>query len=270
MAQVHDARLLVLHVLELWDSHYDFMAKDLGRKLDQEARERVAAEVERLGKRQAAPVEVIIARGPTIEQIVETAAKRKAGLVVLGAMSAGHLGCVAEEVVRLCPVSVLVVRRTPVPNFQRICCGLSASPLAYNALEWALDLAARFRRPRLDVVRAFETPTMLVAGFSAQAAREKTLQIQRQEAGKLLEPYRDRPVEMRLLLEEGPPAKSIVKAAEREQAALVVIGTHGQSALASFFLGSVALQVVRAAQVSVLMVKSEEHRKGLLSILSGL
>lgn len=59
----------------------------------------------------------------------------------------------------------------------------------------------------------------------------------------------------RSLLVVGTPADEIVRAAERERADLIVLGTHGRGAVGRFFLGSVADRVVRTAPCPVVTVR---------------
>jgi nucleotide-binding universal stress UspA family protein len=54
-------------------------------------------------------------------------------------------------------------------------------------------------------------------------------------------------------------ASAIVGYARDEAIDLIVIGTHGRTGLAHFFLGSVAQHVVRAAPCPVLTVRHPEH-----------
>jgi nucleotide-binding universal stress UspA family protein len=65
---------------------------------------------------------------------------------------------------------------------------------------------------------------------------------------------KDRSVEISGLLLTGNPWEEIVKAAEREKADLVVMGTHGRRGVSRALLGSVAEQVLRTSSVPVLVV----------------
>jgi universal stress protein A len=56
-------------------------------------------------------------------------------------------------------------------------------------------------------------------------------------------------------LEEGVPAKVIVRVAEELHCDLIVMGTHGRHGLSRFLIGSVAEQVVRNAPCLVLTAK---------------
>jgi nucleotide-binding universal stress UspA family protein len=65
-------------------------------------------------------------------------------------------------------------------------------------------------------------------------------------------------VRVAVLLADGNPAKHIVRIAKAGRFDLVVIGTHGRTGLAKFFLGSVAGRVVATAPCPVLTVRSRE------------
>ena len=58
-----------------------------------------------------------------------------------------------------------------------------------------------------------------------------------------------------LELREGKPAALILDAAERHDAQLVVMGTHGRGGIEDLFLGSVAARIVRKARCPVMTVR---------------
>ena len=62
-------------------------------------------------------------------------------------------------------------------------------------------------------------------------------------------------VRARGMLLEGVAHEQIVRAAKRQRASLVVIGTHGRTGVARFFLGSVAARVAATAPCPVLTVR---------------
>jgi len=64
------------------------------------------------------------------------------------------------------------------------------------------------------------------------------------------------PVEHRVL--EGTPAASILDAAEKCGADLIVMGTHGRTGFARMVLGSTAQQVCHGAKVPVLLVRADD------------
>ncbi|MBC8057839.1 MAG: universal stress protein [Rhizobiales bacterium] len=81
----------------------------------------------------------------------------------------------------------------------------------------------------------------------------------REDAEKVLAPIRkflDRhALRYRVGWVVGSPATEIVKASKREQAHLIVMGTHGRGFLGRAAMGSAAQRVVAESDVPVLLVK---------------
>jgi nucleotide-binding universal stress UspA family protein len=69
-------------------------------------------------------------------------------------------------------------------------------------------------------------------------------------------------VSCRTVISTGHPAEEIIKEAERSKSNLIILGSHGKSALAAVFLGSVTYGVVhKDTRVPVLIVRrGEKHR----------
>jgi nucleotide-binding universal stress UspA family protein len=53
----------------------------------------------------------------------------------------------------------------------------------------------------------------------------------------------------------GVPGQEIVKAAKKEKAHMIVMGTHGHGILGRALLGSVAQTVLQQSEIPVLLVK---------------
>jgi nucleotide-binding universal stress UspA family protein len=60
---------------------------------------------------------------------------------------------------------------------------------------------------------------------------------------------------VRHVLEDGEPAEGILRVARDANADLIVMGTHGRSALQRLLMGSVAVKVVREAPCPVVTVR---------------
>jgi nucleotide-binding universal stress UspA family protein len=72
---------------------------------------------------------------------------------------------------------------------------------------------------------------------------------------RLLAKARTARVRVRSMLLEGLAHEQIVRAAKRQRADVIVIGTHGRTGVARFFLGSVAARVAATAPCPVLTVR---------------
>jgi len=81
----------------------------------------------------------------------------------------------------------------------------------------------------------------------------------RDESAKVLGPIerflKRHPAPYRTKWVVGSPSEEILKAAKREKAHMIVMGTHGQGLISRALLGSVAQKVVADADVPVLLVK---------------
>jgi len=82
---------------------------------------------------------------------------------------------------------------------------------------------------------------------------------QREEAEKVLTPIerflKRHDITFRTAWAVGSPAEEIVRAAKREKAHLIVMGTHGHGLLGRALMGSVAQKVVAECEIPVLLVK---------------
>lgn len=84
--------------------------------------------------------------------------------------------------------------------------------------------------------------------MSARAWAQKQLD-------RLLAKAKSARVRARGLLLEGVAHEQIVRAAKRQRADVIVMGTHGRTGVARFFLGSVAARVAAMARCPVLTVR---------------
>ena len=141
-------------------------------------------------------------------------------------------------------------------SFQRILIALNESPIAIHAMEVGGDLAKSLGS-QVALVHVLD-PKLACApegGFSASVMLGQF----RQEARRLLNSASQRiggdPLPWEYLV-EGNPGREIVRCAEEWQADLIVLGSHGRSAISRAFLGSTAESVVRHSRIPVLTVRA--------------
>ncbi len=136
------------------------------------------------------------------------------------------------------------------------------------ALPLALDLAKHYGAEFhcLHVVDT-ENEFFLEGGYIAPLIAEYPLdeeRLRRAAEGHLdkfvAEQMPERAFSMKKAVAMGKPFAEIIRYARDEGIDLIVLGTHGHSALASMMLGSVAEKVVRKAPCAVLTVRHPEHR----------
>jgi nucleotide-binding universal stress UspA family protein len=135
------------------------------------------------------------------------------------------------------------------------------APIAFdqggkNALEYAVRLAAQLGA----AVRAVHVYPIPVYGFpdgalitSADLAAKLSAEAQKQLDAAVAS-QSGRGAEISGVLLTGSPWEEIVQTALKENADLIVMGTHGRRGVSRALLGSVAEQVLRGSTVPVLVV----------------
>ena len=106
--------------------------------------------------------------------------------------------------------------------------------------------------PVVPMVGDGYVPPNVYEEIEASARSQAQAQINR-----LMAKARKAGVRVKGLLMDGVPHEQITRAARSKRADLIVIGTHGRTGLAKFFLGSVAGRVVSIAACPVLTVRGK-------------
>lgn len=190
---------------------------------------------------------VSLSGGSAWNAIVEEAERFSADLLVVGAGARHHLlGSIAERVARHAPCSVLVVAG-PAPPLERLLCAVDFSPPSRTAMLAAAVLAAE-RGATLELVHAIAAPGPELADMVRLRAED----LLRSWAG---EAQLRAGVAVDVRVVEGRAAEKILECACGGAHDLVVLGTHGRTGIARALLGSVAEQVIRRAERSVLVVR---------------
>jgi nucleotide-binding universal stress UspA family protein len=146
---------------------------------------------------------------------------------------------------------------------KKILVATDGSPIAQKAARYAVDLAKRLHasilivsvideRSLINQVIPAETTSLnimnTIEDYLRTAARRYIEAIE-----KLCTKYR---VRSKSVIITGFPAEDIVKTAERSKADLIVVGSHGRSALAAAMVGSVTYGVIhKDASIPVLVVR---------------
>jgi nucleotide-binding universal stress UspA family protein len=75
----------------------------------------------------------------------------------------------------------------------------------------------------------------------------------------LQEEFREKQIEAKAIVAEGPVVPSIIKVAEREGVDLIAMASHGRTGLARVFYGSVAAGILNQADRPLLIIRSESE-----------
>ena len=205
--------------------------------------------------------------------IVGHAAELTNDLIVISTHGSGGLrdvivGSIAEQVVRKGMTPVLLLRPGQVPGvgltLAHILCPLDGSHDAELALAYA-DLLARAWSARLTLLRVVPYRADLQGDLAAVAsllpsATEAALEIECEDAREYL---RDLAADRKATgatcetaVLRGDPTTTVLDCADRRNADIVVVVTHGRSGLGAFWAASVGHRLSERLTKPVLLVKA--------------
>lgn len=274
----------LLHVLEIvtisggWQLHYH---PELWKQFVGE-RKKVFGNAQRFLERMKALVrpgsvrlDAMVKWGLPLTGIIDALKKQQADLVVVGSRGLSGvrrflLGSVSEGALHSAPCSVLISRgsrkrgaQPPVKGL-RILLAVDESDHALAAARWLRTL--RLSAAEVTILHVVAPPgdgtsqllTLTAPKFreAAQAMIRVTKERGRQVLGRMRKLVAHRGLTVHPALVEGHPAEEIIRAAQRTQADLVILGSRGMTGLKGAFLGSVSRKVALHAPCSVLVVKS--------------
>lgn len=235
-----------------------------------EAARRYLEEVRTRLLHQGLEVEIAVGEGPPAQTLLDLADDIDASAIVLATRGPAGvadlpLGKVAEQIVQEATLPVLLVPAhdtQPVrgPSARRVLVPLDGSPLAELALDVVRDLVSVATnlllvrvvepiRQTLDTAEGHLPLEDVESTERAVADATAYLEAVRQSAGS-----DDLPIRATVLL--GEPDRQILATAHTSGADLIVMVTHGVTGPAHWWLGSVAEDVVRHADIPVFLVSA--------------
>ena len=131
--------------------------------------------------------------------------------------------------------------------------------------EFAFRVASALARDynaRLVLLHVIPPPVVIYAGGPVPAETWPTIDDVKEKLHAMEGHTYHVRVESQVL--EGDPVDMILRAAEETNSDVIVMGTHGRTALARLLLGSVAERVMRKAPCPVLTAKPTTERKKVL------
>jgi len=131
--------------------------------------------------------------------------------------------------------------------------GYDESPGAENALDVAIDLAARYGEP-LVLVYGVAPPGGV--GEEFQAHQQALVEMGRLATSHAREKAAAAGVEATVELVHDQPAGALIQVAEARSARMIVVGSCGESSLRGLLLGSTAYRVLNQSTRPVLVVRS--------------
>ena len=188
--------------------------------------------------------------GEAAENILRVAEELECSLIVMGThgregVARFFVGSTTESVLRASTIPVLTIRsgeRLPQEgrrSFERVLVGIDRSSPSQAATERIL------LEPELHHV-------FFLSVAHGDLAKERAQALVDSAVGAA----RARKIEADGTVRDGDPIQTLIHAAKRGNADLIVVGSHGRQGIRRFFLGSVAEGVLREAPVPVLVIRT--------------
>jgi nucleotide-binding universal stress UspA family protein len=147
---------------------------------------------------------------------------------------------------------------------EKILVPIDGSKTSQKALEYAVDLAKQIGSPIVllsvidkspfygePIIPSQSTPTHLMENMEDYLKQTAEAYVAKAE-----ELCMSKGVESKKIVKAGHPVEVIIKAAEASKVDLIVMGSHGKSALVAAILGSVAIGVLHMEKkIPVLVVR---------------
>lgn len=211
-------------------------------------------------------VEFIVKIGKPAEELNRIAEDMNASFMVISAndLTKERLGSVASRCVRTAPCDVLILRDWQGGPFRKIVACTDFSQTADRAIDRAASVA-RQDGAALEILTVVYPPNLDSWGAvlehpadSATSYAEECSAAVNQKMKECLERHQtalDGVKHESVILESQIPSVKITGYVRSAIADLVVMGTHGHSAIASHFIGTNAERLIHDAPVSVFAVR---------------
>ncbi len=211
---------------------------------------------------------VRVEEGDAARMIEQVAEQEGSELVITGIaredVFARHpviLGKTVDRLLRRSNVPILIVRNRPRAAYGHIVVATDFSDSSGHALQAALRL---FPFQTLHLLHAFEPPYANLLSDRAQYEDQYRDGLKRELAGFLSTiflPEQDRR-RLESLIERGDPAQLLRQYVLDRNADLVVLGTHGRSAVFDVLVGSTAKSILATLPCDALVVRELRARPG--------
>ena len=122
-----------------------------------------------------------------------------------------------------------------------------------------LEVLAQDNKSKVVFMQVVE-PVLVAAGAEFAFQTQNEYEILEKDAedylADLRDEFREKGIDARTIATHGPVVEAIISAAERENADLIAIASHGRTGLSRVFYGSVAAGVLHRVDRPLLLIRS--------------
>jgi nucleotide-binding universal stress UspA family protein len=262
LAVEHKARISILHVLDR------NLPKRLLRSFSEQIRTELLQQARRCGVDLSGGSSAEVVAG-NAQTIARHAQEQGARLIVLGMHDRGlseepRFGTKTEHILRSTHTPVLIVHDRASGPYRRVAIGVDFSALSRSALRTAVGIAPA---SRLHLLHVYEVPfkVRLNSPEIAEEFRKQSLQETQAFLAEEVWAMGEADIatagtkQFTVAVARGEPSRALRREADRIGAELLVVGSHGRSGLARFFLGSVAASLIAHPTCDLLVVQHQPN-----------
>jgi nucleotide-binding universal stress UspA family protein len=266
LAEYYRARLIALHIVELWKYPYaDYAAQEadyakFSKALNEGGEVQLREFLKKYAQKEIRP-ELVVRQGTASDCVLWFAEKEKVDVIVMGTHGRRGfdrlvLGSTTDRVIRKAACPVLVVSNpshkalaTAPDGRHRLSRILYCTDFSHNsecAREYAISVAAEY---------GAELILLHVAEKAPDLARAESIIAERtQELDKLVSKTERKNLNVRSAVRFGKPYQEIVRYAAEAQASLIIMTARGGDAVDRAVFGSTTYRVIQLGPCPVLAI----------------
>ena len=205
------------------------------------------------------PVDIVVDVGEPSEVIL--AKEEMADLIILGSHSKGLMeriliGSTSERVAKYCHKPLLVLKGKAPEGFKKVCIAHDLSKHAQSAFEFFLNLVPPEEDGRLTLLHVEETIELPMVDALTEGLTKKIEEEKVNYLNSLVERANEKGWKAELVVKKyNNTVDGIVEFIKEGDYDLLVMGSRGLSGLKRVLLGSTSSQVLRKAEVPILIHK---------------
>jgi nucleotide-binding universal stress UspA family protein len=245
LAKTCGSKLYIVSVVEV-NPEFESLAPGLVERVEKETRQYLE-EVKGKALKEGADCEIIVHEGENPHKyIVSEASKKKVEMIIMGRRGRTGLkrlmmGSVTAKVIGHAPCKVLVVPKAATVDYKKILIATDGSKYSEAASREAISIAKRIGSDMIAISVATKDKNLPAAKKSVDAVKK----IAEKEG-----------IKIDVITPKGTPYEVIVNTAERKNADVIFIGSHGRTGIERLFMGSVTERVIGHANCAVMVVKA--------------
>lgn len=251
VARLMKSEITIMHVIEQ-DLLSPFAklvsSKEKRDKLQKAVQAKLDAEAKKVSKESGVKVNTLVTRGKVYEQVTKTAAKIKAGFIVMGLNDSGvmdkFIGSNTIRVIRTAPCAVITIRGT----VHRQGCKNILLPL---------DFTKQTRQKVAKAIELAETYGSAIRIVSVQRSNDEFMVNKLNRQMEQVQQYiEEKGIKATAETLDGDNiARAIINYGKKIKADLLVIMTQQEKDFTEFFIGSTAQQIINHSDIPVLSIR---------------